>query len=84
MVLLVRVNMAKMWEMIHNMKVGDLVRVKRTISGDSLEMRKLYHERVLCLLIDDRPPVGDYVYVLALGTRRTIRTSRLELVSESR
>jgi hypothetical protein len=65
-------------------KAGDLVRVKRTISGDSLEMRKLYHERVLCLLIDDRPPAGDYAYVLAMGTRRTIRLSRLEVVSEGR
>ena len=66
------------------MKIGDLVRVKNTISWDSLEMRKLYHDRVLCLLIDDRPPMGDYVYVFDAGGRRTIRTSRLELVSESR
>ena len=65
------------------MKVGDLVRVKNTISGDSLEMRKLYHDRTLCLLIDLR--LGDeWTHVLDAGTRRIIRAGRLELVNESR
>ncbi len=67
------------------MKVGDLVRVKSWfISGDSVEMRKLCHDRTICLVIDDRPPLGDYVYVLNAGTRRTIRVNRLEVINESR
>ena len=64
------------------MKVGDLVRVKNTLSGDSLEMRKLYHERTLCLLIDIRL-AGEWTHVLDGGTRRIIRVARLELVNES-
>jgi hypothetical protein len=64
-------------------KVGDLVRVKNTISGDSLEMRKLYHEHTPCLLIDIRLS-GFWTRVLDKGDRRNIPTNRLELISESR
>ena len=65
------------------MKVGDLVRVKNTIPGDGLELRELYHDRIVCLLIDIRLS-GFWTDVLEGGLRRVIPTNRLELVSESR
>jgi|ETNvirnome_2_300_1030623.scaffolds.fasta_scaffold07772_3 hypothetical protein len=65
------------------MKVGDLVRVKNKIPGDGPELRKLYHERTLCLLIDIRLS-GFWTHVLDGGLRRCIPTTRLELVNESR
>jgi hypothetical protein len=64
-------------------KVGDLVKVKNTLPGDSLEMRKLYHERTLCLLIDVRLG-NEWTHVLDKGIRRIVRACRLESVNESR
>lgn len=65
------------------MKIGDLVRVKRTMPGDGLEMRKLYHTRVPFLLIDIRIN-GFWTHVLDAGVRRAIPMQRLELVNENR
>ena len=65
------------------MEIGDLVRVKNTIPGDSLEMRKLYHTYASFLLIDIRIN-GCWTHVLDGGVRRGIPTNRLELVNESR
>jgi hypothetical protein len=64
-------------------KVGDLVKVKNTLSGDGLEMRKLYHECTLCLLIDFRLN-GFWSHVLDGSAQRSIPTNRLEVVNESR
>ncbi len=65
------------------MKVGDLVRVKDKLPGDGPELRKLYHERTPCLLIDIRLS-GFWTHVLEGGLRRCIPTNRLELANESR
>jgi hypothetical protein len=66
-----------------SVKLGDLVKVKNTLPGDGLEMRKLYHEHTLCLLIDFR--LNDFwSHVLDGGVQRSIPTNRLEIVNESR
>jgi len=65
------------------MKAGDLVRVKNTLSGDSMEMRKLYYQGTICLLIDVRLS-DEWTHVLDRGTRRIVRAGRLELVNEGR
>ena len=65
------------------MKVGDLVRVKDKLPGDGPELRELYHERTLCLLI--KIITGDYwAHVLDGDNHRSIPTHRLEVLSESR
>ena len=64
------------------MKVGDLVRVKNSVTGDIPEMVKLWRDRTPCLLLHSIS--HHWTCVLDKDVYRKIPTHRLEVVSESR
>ena len=72
------------------MKVGDLVRVKNTATGDNFELVKFYRERTPMLLTARRrafagSPVAVDIAVLLVGDKYIQITShRLEVINEIR
>ena len=65
------------------MKVGDLVRVKNSTTGDNSEMVKLWRERTPCLVIKIIFDIG-YAHVLDVRAKRVISVHRLEVISEAK
>jgi len=61
------------------MKVGDLVRVKNSTTGDNSEMVKLWRERTPCLVIKIIFDIG-YAHVLDVRAKRVIPVHRLEVI----
>jgi hypothetical protein len=61
------------------MKVGDLVRLKNSATGDNSEMVKLWRERTPCLVTNIISSIG-WAHVLDAGAKRVIRVDRLEVI----
>ena len=61
------------------MKVGDLVRVKSSTTGDNSEMVKLWRERTPCLVTNIIFSIG-WAHVFDAGATRVIQVHRLEVI----
>ena len=65
------------------MKVGDLVRVKNTTTGDNREMVKLWQRRAPLLIWALQLDIG-WVHVLDRGAKRIVPMRRLEVISDAK
>jgi hypothetical protein len=64
-------------------KVGDLVRVKNSTTGDNSQMVRLYRERTPLLVWALQHDIS-WTHVLEGGVKRIVPMCRLEVISDAK